>query len=392
MRDNIKLFIKYVMRFILHIYWIFPINKKRIFFMSTFGKSYSCNPKYIYKSIIQDERFKDYNLIWCFINPEEIEEKFNNNVKIIKKSNYLVYFYYLLTSRVVIYNCGGFSYAPIRNNQLLIETWHGGGAFKNVGLTVENKSFASKKGIMIASKEIKLFISSCGLSTNTLIRSSMAYNGEVLQSGMPRNDILVNQSEEKKKEIRERLKLDSETKIILYAPTFKGSEHKAVNISSDHEIINPFIIKELLEKRYNCKWKFAMRGHQYANASKLDGADYDWSSYPDMQELLLIADVLITDYSSSIWDFSIMKKMCLLYVPDLNNYEKNERGFITPFDKWPGIPVYTNSEFEKVIMNFDKYAYMDKIDNFIKYSNSYEKGTACEQVKTYILKDLGMQE
>ena len=389
MRDNIKLLIKYIMRFILHIYWIFPVNNKRIFFMSTMGKNYSCNPKYIYKNIIKDEKFKNSEIIWCFLNPKEINEEFDDNVKVIKKGNYLQYFYYLLTSRVIIYNCGGFSYAPIRKKQLLIETWHGGGAFKNVGLTVDNKSQSSKKGIIIASKQISLFLSSCELATNTVIRKSMAYKGKVLKCGMPRNDILVNQDEEIKNEVRKKLNLDSSTRIVLYAPTFKGNEHKAINIDLKYETINPELIKKLLEKKFGCRWKFAMRGHQYANDNFLDGADYNWSNYPDMQELLLIADVLITDYSSSIWDFAIMKKMCLLYVPDFSNYKENERGFITSFDKWPGIPVYSNDEFEKVIMNYDRNMYINKVENFIKYSNSFEKGIACEQVKEYILKDLG---
>ncbi len=386
-RDNFKLYFKYVMRFFLKIFWIFPIRKNTVFLMANMGKGYLCNPKYIYKSMISDSKFLNYQYIWCFNEPNKIDrENFNENTQIIGKRNYFKFFYYLLTSEIIIYNCGGFSYAPIRKKQFLIETWHGGGAFKKVGLSVDKKSNSSKKGIELAMKDVKLFLSTCEMATNKLIREAMGYHGPVLNSGFPRNDILFENNQDYIYEIKDKLNLKRDEKVIIYAPTFRGDENHAKGFNDKYEIINPNLIKETLSKKFGGVWKFYVRGHQYAQNILLDGADGDLSQYPDMQELLLISDVLITDYSSSIWDYSITNKMSFLYVPDLNEYDTLERGFLTPFVKWPGIKVISNSDFVEKINTYSKESQISKNESFMKWCNGYENGTACLCVKDAILK------
>jgi CDP-glycerol glycerophosphotransferase len=334
-----------------------------------------------------DLRYSDTEFIWCFINPEKSSVALMNksNVKIIRKGNYIKYFYYLLTSKVVIYNCGGFSYAPMRKQQLVVETWHGGGAFKKVGHSVKNKSNVSKKGISIASKEISVFLASCELGTKRMIRDAMDYNGDVLNSGLPRNDILFKNDEQCIVAVKEKLGIDKDAKIVLYAPTFKGDEHHAVNINNKYEVINPMIIKQALKSRFfGEKWLFFTRGHQYADEVELQGADGDWSSYPDMQELLLVADILITDYSSSIWDFALTGKPCFLFIPDVGEYDEKERGFFTPVDTWPAIAGISNDELAEKIRAFSEQPYWEKVKSYMDTCGSYENGNACELVKKYI--------
>lgn len=384
-RDNGRLWIKHMLRFLLKVFWVCPIKKKTVFFMANMGKNYLCSPKYLYESMLKDKRFDDYQYVWCFRNLNTMDTvSFSSRTIIVEKNNYIKFFYFLLTSEIVIYNCGGFSYAPIRSKQLLIETWHGGGAFKKVGLAIKNKSGASKKGIMLAMKDVKLFLSSCELSTQLLIREAMCYKGKVINSGLPRNDIFFKCNTKLIADVRKRLGLCEEDKVVLYAPTFKGDEKKATILSEGYEVLNPNIIKNALKTKYGGNWMFFTRGHQYTDGIKLDGSDGDLSAYPDMQELLLISDILITDYSSSIWDFALMKKPCYLFVPDINNFEKNERGFMVPFDIWPGIKVLSNQEFEKVISNFSYDAYIEKVEYYFSLCGSYETGEACEKVKSEI--------
>ena len=390
LRDNAKLILKYLMRFVLKIYWIFPIKKNTIFFMANMGKGYLCNPKYIYKSIIEDEQFCNYRYVWCFQNPDDIDKSdFSLNTKIINKNHYFKYFYYLLTSEIIVYNCGGFSYAPIRKKQLLIETWHGGGAFKRVGLAVSDKSSSSKMGIKLAMKDVKLFLSSCEIATETLIKEAMGYKGEILNSGFPRNDLLFKDNSDLKCKIREKIGVSDSDHIILYAPTFRGDEGNAKSFNDKFEILNPLLIKSAFERKYGGHWKFYTRGHQYTNNAYLDGSDGDLSKYPDMQELLLISDVLITDYSSSIWDFSLTNKKCFLFVPDCVEYESKERGFLVPIDDWPGIKVVSNNDFAEKIMSYSEDEVIKKNSRYFNSSKSYEHGDACEKVKNYILDKKG---
>lgn len=388
MKDFSKLLLKLFLRFVLKIYYIFPISKKRIFFMATMGKGYSCNPKYIYESMIKDSRFIDFEFVWCFLDCDKWKDYFLNssNTKMVSRKNFILYFYYLLTSRVIVYNCGGFSYAPIRKKQFLIETWHGGGAFKKMGLVLNNKSWASKYGIRLASRDIKLFLSSCSYGSENVIRSAMGYNGRILDCGSPRNDLFFRNNNVAN--IKKKLGIDNKTKIVLYAPTFKGKEDSAVNIDNSFEIIDPYVIKKTLSNRFGGNWLFLSRGHQYAGELFLNGVDLNVSYYPDMQELLLVSDVLITDYSSSLWDFGLLDKPCFLFTPDLDNYINSERGFFLDIYKWPGLVCKTNSDLISNIKSFDSSKYLNQIHLFYSDIGSYEKGTACNIVLDEIAKEL----
>jgi CDP-glycerol glycerophosphotransferase len=103
----------------------------------------------------------------------------------------------------------------------------------------------------------------------------------------------------------------------------------------------------------------------------------DVSDYPDMQDLLCAVDVLITDYSSSIWDFSFTHKPCFLYAPDLEEYKSN-RDFYTPIEEWPFPLAKTNQELIENIKNFDSKEYIGKVNKHHKELGSYETGHATE--------------
>lgn len=389
MKDNLKLLLKYIMRFFLKIYWILPIRHKTVFFMANMGKGFLCNPKYIYNSMKRDKRFNDYHFIWCFVEPNDQDiRQFNKRTKIIKKGNILRYFYYLLTSEVVVYNCGGFSYAPIRKKQFLIETGHGGGLQKKNGFMVGSKSASSNKGIAIADKDIKLWLASDEMHAKIYVRKAMGYKGEILKSGYPRSDLFFNYTEEWITKIKGKLGVQGDRHIILYAPTFKGSESNASSFSEGAELIDVNLVKKCLHDKFGGEWIFATRGHLYSQSVPLPGVDYDWTSYSDMQELLLVSDVLITDYSSCVWDFFVLQKPTFLFVPDRDYYEGKDRGFYIPLEKWPGIIVANNTQWEEVVAAFDENMYKKKLDDYGKMMNSFEKGTACESVKERILKQI----
>ena len=106
--------------------------------------------------------------------------------------------------------------------------------------------------------------------------------------------------------------------------------------------------------------------------------------YPDMQELLCCADMLITDYSSSIWDFAILGKPCFLYTLDLEEYEKDDRGFFIPIDKWPGIVCASDEEFIKAVREMTTKKAKEIASKHLKYMGSYESGHACQAISDYI--------
>ena len=111
----------------------------------------------------------------------------------------------------------------------------------------------------------------------------------------------------------------------------------------------------------------------------------DVSSYVDMQELLAASDVLITDYSSSMWDFSFTGRPCFIYANDLSSY-KMERNFHTPIDEWPFPLAERNEELKSNILNFDQHDYECKVRQHHEELGSYENGNASFELCNIIMR------
>ena len=364
----------------LKILYIFPIHNNRILFSAYSGKQYSCNPKYISEYL--EDNYKDkIEIIWAFNEPE----KFNLDKKIKKvKFKSLQFIYYALTAKVVVDNVESWSILPKRKGQFIINTWHGGGAYKGVGLKRKDSSNATNKNMIHKNKKISLYISSSKAFTDMTLRKSFMYNGEVLECGMPRNDILINEkdNEKIKKAIRQKLKIN-DYKILLYAPTFRSSgDYKST--------LNYSKLIKTLEKKSGEKWKILYRSHYYENINNIEKNDIiDVSQYPDMQELLLISDILITDYSSSMWDFSLMKKPVFLFVEDLEKYNQ-EREFYTPIESWPYILTKNNEELWEKINSFNYEEYKKRLEEHHQKLGSCETGIASQSISDRIIKHINL--
>jgi CDP-glycerol glycerophosphotransferase len=274
------------------------------------------------------------------------------------------------------------SFLPKRKGQYVINTWHAGGAYKRVGYENTMLNPVEKWTRKRLNEYTDLFVSSSEAFTKSNILG-YHYTGEILKCGMPRNDIFFHLDEYDRIRTNIRSKLGLENSFaILYAPTFRGS------VKNPEERSSNVIWDELQDERKENKkaFRFLVRQHlNDINIYKNDGKVQDLSEYPDMQELLCACDMLITDYSSSIWDFALTKKPCLLYVPDLDAYEQNDRGFFTPIEKWPGIICRNMEELRAAIENLDERKCAEIAEEHLRYMRSYENGHACEAVCAKIL-------
>ncbi|HAU5605341.1 TPA: hypothetical protein JD320_004606, partial [Citrobacter koseri] len=161
--------------------------------------------------------------------------------------------------------------------------------------------------------------------------------------------------------------------LILYAPTWRDD-------GSIYEFPDFNKIMNTIERVFNKKTTLLLRSHHYQELkSSLDCNYIDVRNYPDMQELLLISDMLISDYSSSIWDFSLLEKPCFLYTPDLKYYE-DMRGFYTPIRTWGFDVCQTSEELDDAIKRFVPIVYCEKIYKMHKQFNSYENIDSTSQL------------
>ncbi|MDR2511382.1 MAG: CDP-glycerol glycerophosphotransferase family protein, partial [Bacteroidales bacterium] len=182
-------------------------------------------------------------------------------------------------------------------------------------------------------------------------------------------------------------------KIVLYAPTYRG-EHLHPKQISRSILLDSGRILEALTRKFDANHLFLYRTHYYTDNSEIinntgcnTNSIISASEYPDMQELLCAADILITDYSSSIWDFSFTFKPCFLFAPDVEEY-KTQQGFYTPIEEWPFSLAKTNEELVDNINRFDSEKYRAAVKDHHRKLGAYEQGTAAKQFCDLLFGDL----
>ena len=364
----------YMSRILLKVFWLLPLNQKQIFFSSYEGKQYSCNPKTMYLYIKNKDIMHNYKYIYEY-NDEIIPDDLKENNTTVVKHNSIKYIFYIMTSKYLITNSGISCCFPLRKSQINVNTWHGGGAYKKVGYATSNKIHnGNLSRLEIGSKQTTFLLSSSKTFSKIMSKSTKIDSEKIVEIGMPRNDILfdINRMKIVNQEVRKKLLIAMDDYVVLYAPTYRG------NSGSDNYNNISFDVKKIkkeIGKKVNKNVKFLFRAHYFNDSIYLDRDIINVGGYPDMQDLLIVADTLITDYSSSIWDYSFTKKPCFLYVDDLDEYNIN-RGFESPIEKWPGIVCKNEDELIYHINNFDNIIYQNKIKQHLNDLKNCEKGIA----------------
>lgn len=370
----LKLFMIYASRLCLRLVHIVPVKKNRIYLSADRGSGIRCNPMYIYR-YMRNKYPGKFEYIWQF------DGKSMESDTIYVKPRSMKDIFYMLTSKVLISNDGFGSFIPKRKNQLFINTWHGGGAYKKTGVNfVTDQHPADLKINQICGKQTDMFLSSSRKFSEVMSRAKMVPKKRFVECGMPRNDFLINGTDEDiSGKVKKYFHLDSNVKIVLFAPTYRGEEQTA----EFHSDLDTEACLEALQERFGGKWVFLMRKHHFVKNTKFDGC-INASDYPDMQELLYAADAFITDYSSTIWDYSLMFKPGFLFVPDLAQYSK-ERSFYTEPETWAFPLAETNDQIVSLIREYDAEKSREKIKQHHKLLGYKESGHSAEWISEKIM-------
>lgn len=368
-----KFFLKYIviktLRVTLELFRVFDV-KNRIIYFAIPNYNYICNPKYIAEYL----RSKNIAIehIWVTKNNNN---NLPNDLKQVKLYSFK-YFYYLMTSKIIINNAALIPYLPVRKEVYSIYTWHGGGAYKKVELDMPiAENIWYKKRTLIGIPNVSFYLSSSKEFTEIQSHATHIPKNKFISTGMPRNDLFFCSDKIVKsiKKVKEKYKLSNDEKIILYAPTWRDDSREIIIKLNNMNVIKAF------EKITNSKVKLLIRAHYNTKQDNFQNNFINATMYPDMQELLCAADILITDYSSCMWDFSLMYKPCFIYATDIDQY-KQERDFYTPMSEWP-FPIATNTdELIHNIVNFNEREYVEKVKKHHQALGSYEDGHACERV------------
>ena len=345
-----------IRRLIWGVCFFFPIKKNRIVFSSYYGRGYGDNLKYICDKLTN----AGFDIIWLVKTTDEARF-LPDNVKPVKTGLRSVY--YLTTANVWINNCrSGFLFK--KKKQFYIQTWHGGGGQKRCELDVVDKLEHSY--VKMAKRDAQmtdLMVSESRFMTD-LYYNSFWYNGPVYECGYPRYDILLNEDKKIVQKVYDYFNIEKAKKIVLYAPTFRAdNSFDAYNIDFNRLIVN-------LKKKFN--EDYVVLVHLHPNVANIDGKFiYDGQSvinstfYPDTQELLVAASILVGDYSSINYDFSLKRLPVFRYAADLDEYQQ-DRDFYYSFEEYPYPYAKNNDELEKLILNFDNEKYLVDLNEFFK--------------------------
>ena len=371
MKQRIKYAIEHGIQNALQLFRALPL-KDRVNFIAFSGRQYSDSPRRISELLAREH--PEIQQVWAFVEPEKFRFLEEKGIKVVKYKS-LEYLYYVMTSRVYVDNAEFWSILKFRPGQMVLETWHGGGAYKRVGGHRIDVNQREQQHAVEKMNKITLFLSSSKAFTKYVIRDAYRYHGEVLECGLPRNDDLLHPDPAVAAKARKTLGIPEGARVLLYAPTFRNSH------TLDLYDVDFARLKSALEARFGGEWVIVLRMHYYlADKAMAVGAPwlYNATDYPDMQELLLASDVLLTDYSSCMWDFSLMLKPCFLYARDIAAYQ-GERDFYTPIQDWPFPLSADNDSLEQVIAEFDEAKYRADATRHHAELGSTESGTAAKQ-------------
>ncbi|SFV71350.1 Glycosyltransferase [hydrothermal vent metagenome] len=354
-----------------------PIEDNIILYESYHGSAMSCSPYAIFKFLLDDKRFSDYLHIWV-VNDEnsiKLDYKKYSNVIFIKKNSDL-YMRYLATAKYLINNTTFPDWYIRKKNQVYLNTWHGT-PIKTLGRDVENDFMAHRN-------QTKNFLQTSHLiapnpHTAKVLEESYdikdIYTGALAITGYPRQDLMLNISDEEKNAIYETLKIDKSKKIVLYAPTWRGTVSGATfdtqQLENDIQYLSTLKDVEIL-----------FRGH-YMVEKFLEKLNIDITVVPstiDTNSLLSIVDILITDYSSICFDFMAMDKPIIYYIYDKEEYLK-ERGLYFEVETIGDYICYDINEVKESIENILKNTPILQLQKKAKSDFcAYDDGLATKRV------------
>lgn len=354
-----------------------PIEQNKIVISSYYGRGFGDNLRPIAEELLR--RDKDLKIVWLTAGenaaaslPKGITAVEYNSLDRIKE---------LSTAKVWLDNCRKGARQK-REGQIYVQTWHGF-ALKRIEKDVcDTLGDGYEEYAMRDSAQTDLIVSDSRFMTE-VYRRTFWYDGEIQEFGSPRNDALINGDEETYKLVRSRFELPEDCRIVLYAPTFRADK------SMEPYSIDYARLRKSCEARFGGRFAVLIRLHpnimKQAEELTFDNeTTFDASAYQDMQELLSAADVVITDYSSLMFDFMLTRRPCFQYASDIEAY-RNDRNFNFSLDKLPFPLAENNDELESKILGFDDAEYQNRLKKFNEEFGIIADGQAASRCVDWIL-------
>lgn len=356
-------------------------NPKLALFVSYGGKKCNDSPYAIYQAMKADPRFKDWKFVWAFVSPEK------HSVPSKIKIDSFDYFKTCLAARVWITNSGIKRYLNFSGKHtFFVNTWHGI-PLKKIGVDeegVKKSRVFARKWFEFKTADINLFHAKYDL--NILEHVFDAPRESFYPFGLPRNDMLFKNRYDEAyiSGIKQQLNISPDKKVVLYAPSVRGEQ-----MTGDKENVfkNPFHFDEWRKKFPNLIILF--RAHYFVNETKNTSYEnvLDVTDYPSIEDLYLISDFLISDYSSVFFDYSILERPMFCYAYDLEAYKNYQGLYLAPEAVLPHIAQCETELFTQI----NQFAFSDFDQSSLDFRNKFlgkTDGSASEKVIDEIYRNI----
>ncbi|MBB5723602.1 CDP-glycerol glycerophosphotransferase (TagB/SpsB family) [Loktanella ponticola] len=360
-----------------------PVAQDMVIYESYWGKKIDCNPYDIFTHLLDTAPGK-YLHVWVARDGVEMRRTAGNAVHVREKT--LRYFYYIARARILITNANFPTEVIKRKGTIHVQTKHGT-PLKFMGLNILRKNPSGLGNTNAFAQRCKRwdYVISSNEYSSRIWRQGFPYNFKILETGYPRNDRLVTATPSERAAMRETLGLPADKRVVLYAPTFRSaSNQKNPTDYPDKETIISTIMAGLDEDSV-----LAVRDHYFLapDSSWLNNSRVmDVSAHASSTDVLLATDMLITDYSSIMFDFAVQKRPIVIFAYDKIHYEATRGTYFDISEEHPGVYCETLSELETALrddhaLSPEAKASMDAFHTkFCAWDDGYATARVCEIV------------
>lgn len=307
---------------------------------------YNDSPRAIFESIIENPKFNDLKIIWLLNDKNKLPKCYIDKVKVVRP-NSISYYVSAIQSKYWIASVGiEHSFKFKKKETIYLNTWH--------GIPIKTIGNGAPGWDSFDWSDTNLICYSSDSEKDIYIRDFKSNKESLIASGLPRNDILYNTSDSLASRLKEKLNIDKCKKIILYTPTWRGN----ISLDSINTVRTP-IDWEMWEKELGNDYIILLRAHPITK--NIMGVGFnsfikDFSEYPDINDLYLIADILISDYSSAIYDYSILERPIICFAYDYEEYKKLRGFYVELEEEFPSGVFYNEIEVIEHLhnMNYQK--------------------------------------
>lgn len=375
--------VKFVYKFVFQVVSLLPAKKNLIIFESFLGKQYSDNPRAIYEYL--KKHHHEYEMVWS-ADPRFEQGFLESRVPYVKRFS-VRWLFLMARARFWVTNSRMPLWIPKPKHTIYLQTWHGTPLKRLVfdmkevlmpGTTTE----AYKEHFYQESRNWDYLISPNRYSTE-IFKRAFKFEKEVIESGYPRNDIFYKPERiEIARKFKETHQLPMDKKVILYAPTWRDNQYYQIGKYK----LDLHLDLGKLKKELGDEYIIILRMHYLVaenfNLDSYKGFAYNFSRHEDIQELYLISDVLITDYSSVFFDYANLKRPMIFFAYDIDEYKEDIRGFYFDFEKnAPGPIVKTTDEVIEAIKKLSEpNQFTSKLNEFYQQFCYLEDGHAASRV------------